>query len=135
MPRLGGSGTDRLQSPLVSGEIVNGLAGDDSLIGGAGADVLIDDTGHDPLQGGLGDVRLITGSGSDHFLLTARPPSVSPRWVSTGVSSSCRISNGSCSIAPASAGYGDGGPFARLLGEEPSPLNALLTAASFLVRA
>ena len=54
---------------MSAGQIINGTAGDDSLMGGAGDDQIFGGAGNDTLNGGAGFNTLDGGTGNDLFLV------------------------------------------------------------------
>ncbi|HEX3151209.1 MAG TPA: calcium-binding protein [Gemmataceae bacterium] len=62
----GGAGDDTLVGGLGVNSLVGGI-GNDSIQGGQGDDILDGGAGNDSLQGGQGDDKLIGGTGDDHL--------------------------------------------------------------------
>lgn len=62
------AGDDLLYNEGYSGLIMNGMAGDDMIVGNFGSDTLIGGTGHDTLLGDEGSDRLKGGAGDDALL-------------------------------------------------------------------
>ncbi len=65
---IGGDGVDNVITSRIDGATVNGLGGDDELLGQGGADRLDGGEGNDRLNGGLGKDTLIGGAGKDTFI-------------------------------------------------------------------
>lgn len=63
---LGGAGNDSL-SGGAGADLIVGNAGDDNLQGGAGSDILIGGLGTDTLDGGAGNDSLLGGAGADSY--------------------------------------------------------------------
>ena len=62
---IGGEGNDELRGFAGRDNVIDGGAGNDTLVGSAGNDTLLGGTGDDLLEGGAGDDLLIAGPGTD----------------------------------------------------------------------
>lgn len=63
----GTSGADMIDATHYQGTL-NGLEGNDTILGGAGADTILGGTGDDSLTGGVGADILTGGAGADYFV-------------------------------------------------------------------
>ncbi|KQP65240.1 hypothetical protein ASF41_22040 [Methylobacterium sp. Leaf111] len=64
---VGTTGDNTLTAPSAAGWTLNGLDGNDSLVGNAGADILNGGAGNDKLDGGLGADQMDGGRGDDVY--------------------------------------------------------------------
>jgi Ca2+-binding RTX toxin-like protein len=85
---LGGAGNDTLYGD-VGAEILRGGPGHDSLVGWGGDDILYGDDGNDTLWGGTGNNTLIGGAGNDILWsmggIDTADYSTSPAWVNVNM--------------------------------------------------